>query len=256
MLQAARIELATIQLSTNRQQEARRTAEEVVRHYAQRQLPGHANAIAAQSVLAQAWLTLHLFELNPDPRQWRDAARRLWETREQLRRSHGPLNAQTLTTDVEYGFALLCLGQPTPAQVHLTTTLENLRRRFPAGHPVIMRATLLLGRTHAQLQEYERSRELHQDAYVGLRSTLGPRHPETLAAQYGLGVALKLTGADGLGQQMIWQVARTAPSVVGVKTDLFGQSLVGTLILPILPGRVWRRISRLGSPAPRRDDTT
>ena len=256
MLQAARIELATIQLSTNQQQEARRTAEEVVRHYAQRQLPGHANAIAAQSVLAQAWLTLHLFELNPDPQQWRDAARRLWETREQLRRSHGPLNAQTLTTDVEYGFALLCLGQPTQAQAHLTTTLENLRRRFPAGHPAIMRATLLLGRTHAQLGEYERSRELHQDAYDGLRSTLGPRHPETLAAQYGLGVALKLTGAGGLGQQMIWQVARTAPSVVGVKTDLFGQGLIGTLILPILPGRVWRRIGRLGSRVPRRGDTT
>ena len=255
-LQAARIELATIQLSTNQQQEARRTAEEVVRHYAERQLPGHMNAVAAQSVLAQAWLTLHLFELSPDPQQWRDAARRLWETHEQLRRSHGPLNAQTLTTDVEYGFALLCLGQPTQAQAHLTATLEKMRRRFPAGHPMIMRTTLLLGRAHAQLQEYERARELHQDAYDGLRSTLGPRHPETLAAQYGLGVALKLTGADGLGHQMIWQVAKAAPSVVGVKTDIFDQSLVGTLILPILPGRVWRRIGRLGSPAPRRDETT
>jgi hypothetical protein len=117
-----------------------------------------------------------------------------------------------------------------------------------------MRATLLLGRTHAQLREYERSRELHQDAYDGFRSTRGPRHPETLAAQYGLGVALKLTRADGLGQPMIWQVARTPPSVVGVKTDLFGQGLIGTLILPILPGRVWRRIGHLGSRA--QDATT
>jgi hypothetical protein len=258
MLQAARIELATIQLSTNQQLEARRTAEEVVRHYAQRQLPGHTNAVAAQSVLAQAWLTLHLFELNPDPQRWRDAARQLWETREQLRRSHGPLNAQTLTTDVEYGFALLCLGQPIQAHAHLTTTLEKLGRRFPADHPVIMRATLLLGRAHAQLWEYERSRELHQKAYDGLRSTLGPRHPETLAAQYGLGVALKLTGADSLGYQMIWQVAKAAPSVVGFKTDMFGQSLIGTLILPIVPGRAMRWIGRLGSSAPktRRHDVT
>jgi hypothetical protein len=119
-----------------------------------------------------------------------------------------------------------------------------------------MRTTLLLGRAHAQLHEYERSRELHQDAYDELRSTLGPKHPETLAAQYGLGVALKLTGADGLGQQLIWQVATTAPSVVGIKTDLFIQSLIGTLTLPILPGRVLRLISRFGSSASRLDDTT
>lgn len=256
LLQAARIELATIQLSTNRQQEARRTAEAVVRHYAERELPGHANAVAAQSVLAQAWLTLHLFELNPDPRQWQDSARKLWETREQLRRSHGPLNAQTLTTDVEYGFALLCLGKPTRALAHLTTTLDALRRRFPGGHPLIMRATLLLGRAYAQLHDFERSRDLHQDAYDRLRVTLGPRHPETLAAQYGLGVALKMTGADGPGHRMIFEVARAAPSVVGLKTDMFGQGLAGTILLPLIPGRVLRRLGWLWSSAPKPGDET
>jgi len=255
ILQAARVEQATIQLSTNQQQEARRTAEAVVHHYAQRQLPGHATAVAAQSVLAQAWLTLHLFELNPDPHQWRDATRRLWETREQLRRSQGPLNAQTLTIDVEYGFALLCLGRPTQALTHLSTTLEALRRRFPDGHPMIMRTTLLLARAHSQLHEYGRSRDLHQEAYDGLRATFGPKHPETLAAQYGLGVALKLTGSGRRGHQMIWQVAKAAPSVVGVKTDMFGQSLVGTLLLPVVPGRALRWIGRLGSHADRGDTT-
>ncbi|GAB3967036.1 tetratricopeptide repeat protein [Plantactinospora veratri] len=248
-LQAARLELAVIQISTNQQQEARRTAEAVVEHYAQRGLPEHANAAAAQLVLAQAWLTLHLFELNPDPGRWEDSARGLWETRERLRRSHGPLNARTLATDVEYAFALLCLGRPRDVREHLGETLKALHRRFPAGHHTIMRATFLLAQADAQLHKYNHARGLYQEAYDGLRLTLGPRHPETLAAQYGLGVALVLTSSRGRGLKMIWQVLRAAPSVVGLRTDMFGQSLVAVLLLPLLPSRVLRVLGRVGSNA-------
>ncbi len=244
LLQAARLELAVIQLSTNRQQEARRTAELVVEHYARRGLPEHANAVAAHAVLAQAWLTLHLFELNPDPHKWEDSARDLWELRERLRRSHGPLNARTLATDVEYGFALLCLGRPVDAQTHLDETLTALRQRFPAGHHAIMRTMFLLAQADAQLRRYQRACILFDEAFHGLRRSLGPRHPETLAAQYGLGVALVLTDDRWKGLTMIWQVLRVAPSVVGLKTDMFGQSLVAMLLLPLLPGPVLRLISR------------
>ncbi|MBT8227536.1 MAG: TIR domain-containing protein [Dactylosporangium sp.] len=249
LLQAARLELAVIQLSTNQQQEARRTAETVVEHYALRGLPEHANAVAARLVLAQAWLTLHLFELSPDPHRWEDSARDLWETRERLRRSHGPLNARTLTTDVEYGFALLCLGKPAKVQAHLGATLTALRRRFPAGHHTIMRATFLLAQADAQLHKYDRACAVYQEAYDGLRRTLGPRHPETLAAQYGLGVALILTTSRSRGLKMICQVLRAAPSVVGLRTDMFGQSLVGVLLLPLLPSSVLRRLGRVWSNA-------
>ncbi|MCZ7424143.1 TIR domain-containing protein [Micromonospora sp. WMMA1949] len=248
-LQAARLELAVIQLSTNQQQEARRTAEAVVEHYARRGLPEHASAVAAQGVLAQAWLTLHLFELNPDPRRWKDSARDLWEMRERLRRSHGPLNARTLAIDVEYGFALLCLGRPVDVWAHLGETLKALHRRFPAGHHTIMRATFLLAQADAQLHRYDRARASYQEAYDGLRLSLGPRHPETLAAQYGLGVALILTSSRSQGLRMIWQVLRAAPSVVGLRTDIFGQSLVAALLLPLLPGNVLRLLGRVGSNA-------
>ncbi|MGY4684467.1 TIR domain-containing protein [Micromonospora aurantiaca (nom. illeg.)] len=241
-LQSARIELAVIQLSTNQQHEARGTATSVVAHYARLGLPEHDNAVAAQAVLAQAWLTLHLFELHPDRSKWEESARELWATREQLRRSHGPLNARTLGTDVEYGFALLCLGRPRDVQAHLGETIEALRRRYPMGHYTIMRTTFLLAQAGAQLRDYDSARELFQTAYDGLRRTLGPRHPETLAAQYGLGVALVLTTSrwDGIG--LIWQVLRTAPSVVGVRTDMFGQSLIAVLFLPLLPRWVLRLI--------------
>jgi tetratricopeptide (TPR) repeat protein len=248
-LQAARLELAVIQLSTNQQAEARRTAESVVEHYSGLELPEHANAVAAQAVLAQAWLTLHLFELNPDRQKWKEAARELWETRERLRRSHGPLNARTLATDVEYGFALLCLGRPLDVRKHLGETLPALHRRFPAGHHTIMRVTFLLAQASAQLHEYDRAVRLYQQAYDGLRFSLGPKHPETLAAQYGLGVALILTSARRRGLALIWQVLRDAPSSVGLRTDLFGQSLVAALMLPLLPGWVLRLLSRMGSSA-------
>jgi hypothetical protein len=248
-LQAARLELAVIQLSTNQQAQARRTAETVVEHYAGLGLPEHANAVAAQAVLAQAWLTLHLFELNPDRHKWEDSARELWATRERLCRSHGPLNARTLATDVEYGFALLCLGRPRDVRKHLGETLTALHRRYPAGHHTIMRVTFLLAQAGAQLHEYDRAVLLYQQAYDGLRLSLGPKHPETLAAQYGLGVALILTSARRRGLAMIWQVLRDAPSSVGLRTDLFGQSLVAALMLPLLPGWVLRLLSRAGSSA-------
>ncbi|WP_328459530.1 TIR domain-containing protein [Actinoplanes sp. NBC_00393] len=247
--EAARLELAVIQLSTNQQQEARRTAEAVVENYARRGLPEHTNAIAAQAVLAQAWLTLHLFELNPDRHQWEAAAHNLWETRESLRRSHGPLNARTLVTDVEYGFALLCLGRPKDVRTHLGETMAALNRRFPAGHHLISRATFLLAQAEAQLRKFDHALELYQQAYDGLRQSLGPRHPETLAAQYGLGVALILTTSRSRGIGLIWEVLRAAPSVVGLKTDMFGQSLVGMLLLPLLPRWVLRLLSRIGSTA-------
>ncbi len=107
-----------------------------------------------------------LDELNPNPEHWQDAARSLHELSERLRRTHGPLNAQTLTTDVEYGYALLCLGQPKRAGTHLTTTLTRLHRRFVAEQPLTLRATLLLGRSYAQRRNYERARDLHEQAYT------------------------------------------------------------------------------------------
>ena len=249
LAQSARLEQAVIQLSTNQQQEARRTAETVLDHYERRGLPEHHNAVAARAVLAQAWLTLHLFELNPDRHKWEDSARELSATREKLRRSHGPLNARTLATDVEYGFALLCLGQPKRVQEHLAATLASLRRRFPAGHHLIERATFLLAQADAQRRDYVQALVRFQEAHDGLVRTLGPRHPETLAARYGLGVALILTSARRRGLAMIWDVLLTAPSVVGLRTDLFAQSFVALLLLPLLPGFVLRLLGRVGSPA-------
>ena len=243
-LQAARLELATILLSTNEQQRARQIAQDVVDHYSRRGLPEHADAVAAQVVLAQAWLTLHLFELNPDPGRWETSARDLLESYERLRRSHGPLNVRTLTTDVEYGFALLCLGRPNDVQERLTATLDALRRRFPAGHHLVFRATFLLAQASSQLHRHDAALVAHQQAYDGLRRTLGPKHPETLAAQFALGVALILTTSRRRGIAMIAQVLPAAHEAVGLKTDLFAQSLIATLLLPLLPRFVMRLLAR------------
>jgi tetratricopeptide (TPR) repeat protein len=246
-LQAARIELAQIQVSTNAQAAARRTADAVLRHYHDQGLRGHTQALAAEALLAQAWLTLHLLELGPDPANWREAARSLSDVRQRLRRTYGPLNTQTLTADVEYGYALLCLGLPTRAGHHLTATLARLHQRFDRGHPLTLRTTLLLGRSYAQRHEHDRARDLHEDAYRGLLAGLGPRHPETLHAQYGLGVALVLTGQRRRGGRLLRAVRRMAPSTVGRSADLYAQSVIAVALLA-LPGWLWRLVDRLSGP--------
>ncbi|MEE1830902.1 tetratricopeptide repeat protein [Streptomyces sp. SP17KL33] len=252
-LQAARIEQAVIQLSTNAQREARQTAEEVQNWYRDHGLPEHVNAVTAQSLLAQAWLTLHLLELNPDPANWREAAESLARIREQLRSTHGPLHHLALSTDVEYGYALLCLGRPRKARMHLSETISRLDRRYGARHPLTLRARLMLGRSHAQLREYEQSAELHEHAYNGLTASLGPRHPDTLHAQYGLGVALVLTGSQRRGWRMLSEVRRMAPSSVGRKSDLYAQSLAATVLFT-LPSGLWRGVDRMTNDRPRHDD--
>lgn len=252
-LQAAQIELATIQVSSNAQQEARLTAEAVLRHYQQRQLPEHSQALAAQALLAQAWLTLHLLELRPDPSKWQDAAESLRELGDRLRRTHGPLNPRTLTTDLEYGYALLCLGRPTQADRQITATLARLRQRFDPNHPLILRAGLLLGRAQAQRGDHVRAKALHETAYAALRATLGPCHPDTLQAEYGLGVALVLTGERTRGAELLAEVRRLAPSSVGRKTDLYAQSVAACALL-VLPGGVWRFVDRMTNGQPRPDD--
>ncbi|AGL16103.1 NaeI family type II restriction endonuclease [Actinoplanes sp. N902-109] len=242
--QAARLELAVIQLCTNRRSEARSTAQAVLDYYARLGFPEHANSVAAREVLAQAWLSEHLFELSPDAALWENVAHDLAGTREKSRRSHGSLDARTLTIDVEYGFALLCLGRSEDAQAHLGRTLQALTRRYPAGHPTIMRATFLSAQADSQLHDYDRAVSSYQRAYDGLRRTLGPKHPETLATQYGRGVALVLTGRRAEGMRLIRRVAKAAPAVVGVRTDLFGQSLIAAVLLPLLPSSVLRTLGQ------------
>ncbi|MEW2131898.1 toll/interleukin-1 receptor domain-containing protein [Streptomyces sp. NPDC005435] len=252
-LQAARIELAVVQLSTNAQREARQTAETVRNWYREQGLPEHMHSVAAQSVLAQAWLTLHLLELGPDPANWREAAESLARLREQLRSRHGPLNGATLAADVEYGYALLCLGRPHKARTHLVETISRLDRRYGPRHPLTLRARLMLGRSHAQLREYRQAAELHEHAYDGLSATLGPRHPDTLHAQYGLGVALVLTGNRSRGRRMLREVRRTAPSSVGRKSDLYAQSVAATALF-VLPSGLWRQVDRMTNDRPGPDD--
>jgi hypothetical protein len=244
-LQAARIELARIQLSTNAQQEARQTAASVVRHYEQRGLPEHSQSLTAQAVLAEARLALQLWELRPDRARWERAAESLQELCIRHRETRGPMNAATLTTEVEYGHALLCLGKAEQARSHLAATFTRTKQRFHDRHPLSLSAALLLAMAHAQLWNYQSARELYEMSFVGLRAVLGPNHPQTLKAQYGLGIALMLTGNRRRAAEMISAVRQAAPSSVGHNTDLYLQSLVATGLLPF-PSWLWRWIGRLG----------
>lgn len=117
-----------------------------------------------------------------------------------------------------------------------------------------LRARLLLARSHAQLREYEAAKELSEQAYTQLLATLGPCHPDTLHAQYDLGVALVLTGSHHPGLRMLSAVRRTAPSTMGRKNDLYAQSVAATA-LGVLPSAVWRMVDRLTNDRPHTDET-
>jgi hypothetical protein len=98
---------------------------------------------------------------------------------------------------------------------------------------------MVLGHTAAQRGQNEKARRHFRAAYEGHRALLGPTHPQTLRAQLGLGIALKLTGQSAEAYRMIRQVRRAAPDSVGRNTDLYGQAFVASLLAP-LPSTVWR----------------
>ncbi|NJP33753.1 tetratricopeptide repeat protein [Micromonospora thermarum] len=241
-LQEARIELARVQMTTNEQQEARRTARLVVEHYAAHNLADHIHARQARLVLDGAHLALGLWGLNPDPAHWRRACRSIGELLRSQRDEIGPLNLTTLATEVEYAHALLCNGLARHATALLNGTRARVAQLLGPDHPLHLHALLLAGRAAAQRADYTAALDLHDRAHRGMNRVLGPRHPQTVHALYGLGVALALTGQRGRASRIFADVRRVAPRTVGRKTDLHAQGWVA-MPLVVLPSALWRTVA-------------
>lgn len=246
LVQAATLELARAEVLTDGQRQARTRAAAVLEHYRGRGLPEHARALEAQEVLAEAWLTLHLWELRPDPNDWSRAEDELRTLRERYRRSHGETNQLTLAAAVDLAYALVSQGNRDQGREELKTLLPALERRLGDRHPLFLRALFLQGLVHAQLQQHQQAEPLFERALHGQRAVLGAGHAHTLRTQYELAVMRKLAN-DPSWQPLMKEVNRLARTAVGRENDLYAQSLLALGLLHLPTGLV-KLISRWGRP--------
>jgi tetratricopeptide (TPR) repeat protein len=243
--QAARIQLAQLELDTDGQVAARQRAYEVVTAYRQRGLAHHRNAVEAGRVYADARLTLSLTDLRTDRHTWQAAAQELRDLRDWYADTHGRRNALTLNTAVMYAVALIGLGQPDDAAEAINALRDDLLNRLGPGHPLWFQAQMVLGYAAAQRGRDDEARRHFGVAYEGQKALFGPSHPQTLRAQLGLAIALKMTGDSATAARMIADVRRYAPASVGRRTELYGQASAAWLLRP-LPSAIWRWVARRG----------
>lgn len=220
----------------------------VADRYAEQDMPGHALAIEAQEVLSEARLTLHLWELNPDPDHWRKAVAELRALQATLRRTHGATNPLTLAAGVDFCYALVSQGHRDEGRSEVDRTLLQLGQRLGADHPLHCRTVFLDGLLHAQLQQYDLARSRFEEALRGQRAALGITHAHTLRTQYELAVACKLLG-DGRWLPLMREVKGLAPHAVGRTNDLYAQSCIALGLLR-LPTPLVRAVTRRGRPKP------
>ena len=244
LVQAASLELARAEVLTDGQRQARERAAAVLEHYRRRGLPEHARALEAQEVLAEAWLTLHLWELRPDENDWSRAEKELRTLRDGYRRSHGETNQLTLAASVDLAYALVSQGKRELGGKELDTLVPVLERRLGDRHPLFLRALFLQGLVHAQL--HQQAEPLFVRALHGQRAVLGAGHAHTLRTQYELAVVRKLAD-DPSWHPLMKEVNRLAPTAVGRENDLYTQSLIALGLLRLPTGLV-KAISRWGRP--------
>lgn len=244
--QAAALELARAEVLTDGQRLARELSEGVVEHYRRRGLPGHALALEAQEVLAEAWLTLHLWEMWPDAKDWVRAEGELRRLRERYRRSHGENNYFTLAASVDLVYALVSQGERDEGGKELRLLLPKLQGQLGDRNPLFLRAVFLSGLILAQCQQHEQATPLFERALRGQRAVLGPGHAHALRTQYELAVMYKLAG-DRRWRPLMKEVNRLAPAAVGRETDLYAQSVLALALLR-LPTKLVRAVARAGRP--------
>lgn len=244
LAQEVELDVARAELLTDDQGTARSRAAAVFGRYTERGTPGHTLALAAQEVLAEARLTMHLWELNPDKDHWRLAVKELRELRKTLRQTHGDTNPISLAVTVDLCFALISQGHREEGRREVDLLRPRLENRLGPQHPQSGRAVFLDGLLHAQNQRPDLARPLFDDALGRQTAALGRGHAHTLRTQYELAVACKLLD-DERWLPLMREVKERSVSATGRKNDLYVQACLALGLLR-LPTEMIRVISRWG----------
>jgi tetratricopeptide (TPR) repeat protein len=244
LLPVARTEYARLLQLTGKSRQARPIAEGVITHYRERGMPGHAQLLEAESVWADAFITLDLRELDGTKENWERSERTLRELAATYADRWGPDSHVALAARVRADRALLALGRGRDALVALAETEEEVVRHLGRGKEYF-RVRHAMGMAHAQQHRFDRQRDIIRGYLDEQTSLLGRHHPETVESRLDLGIALALTNNRDEAVPLLDEAAQSLRSSLGFDVDLSGKATMSQWVLR-MPYPMLIMLMRLG----------
>jgi tetratricopeptide (TPR) repeat protein len=242
----ATLELARLRQITGKARVARTLAEEVVRHYRDNGMGAHARLLEAESVWADAFLTLDLAELDGKEANWQRAEQKLREMAARYADQWGADSAVAIAARVRADRALIALGRPQDALRALAEAESYVQKRL-GRHRLLYRVRYTMGQAHAQLHEFDRQRDILLDVLPAQTALLGGYHPETLETTLDLGIAYAMTGDRAKAVPLVDEAASALRRGIGINTDLSAKATTaqGVVRLPFVVLKAMGLLGRL-----------
>jgi hypothetical protein len=231
---AATLELARLRQLTGDARGARVLAGEVVRRFREEDRHAHATCLEAESVWAEAFLTLDLTEMDGKPADWQRSEETLRDLAAEYRSRWGPDSVIALAARVRADRALIALGKPHAALRALAETEALVLDRLGA-HRLLFRLRFGIAQAHGQLKEFGRQRDVLAVLLPEQAAVLGRFHPETLETQLDLGIACAMTGDGRRAATLVNEAARALRSGLGLNVDLSAKATVAQGIVRLPP---------------------
>lgn len=248
----ALLELARLQLLTNRIGEAREAARQVREIFARESKTHHRLHRDAVEIGAQADLALTFTERAATGEPWRAAVGRIGELVANSRNWYGADNLHTLSLLVTHGRSLVMAGMPAEALQVLTEAEPRIDAVLGSTHPLGHLARFTASRAHLSLGETRRGRDILAELLPQQVAAIGPAHPDALITRFELGVAHMLTGERIVGKRMIREAGEALRRELGWQHEDALRATIAERLLP-LPTAVWRAAARLNRTTKRGD---
>jgi tetratricopeptide (TPR) repeat protein len=231
----ATLELARLLQITGKARVARGLAEQVVRHYRDNGMGAHVRLLEAESIWADAFLTLDLAELDGKQENWERSQQKLRELATRYTEQWGEDSAVAVAARVRADRALIALGTPRDALRALAETEAWITGRR-GQRRLLYRVRHAIGQAHAQLHEFGRQRDILLAVLPAQTALLGRYHPETLETQLDLGIAYAMTGDRANAVTHVDEAAAALRRGLGMNVDLSGKATTaqGVVRLPTI----------------------
>jgi hypothetical protein len=238
VLVSAWLELARLQIATGRIKDARRTARTIVDGYHAAGMDSHPLCLDALGQLAEAELTVDVSETRAREEYWRQAARDARDAYARYERTLGRSNPRTLFAAYQRDLSLVRSGRPKAALAALADTERRVVQVLGAGHPLRCRVRYAMAQAHGQRHEYRRVRALLAELHDQLLALLGPYHPDTLASELDLGIAMAMLGESDPARAHVDRATKRISAELGWRAELRSRAEV-TRMLMRLPPFIW-----------------